>query len=159
MTDWEIRIKCPDSKEDRLIIHQFIREKLHFIDSKTESGEIVLNYCKVFKRVKKSNDYIHFKLLKSNIDTMSGLFRLSKILGVNQKLFGAAGLKDKRGITTQLISLYNCEKDVFKKFYKIAFRNKELWVDDIQEHMTYPLALGQLQGNRFGIVIRFLQSR
>lgn len=38
---------------------------------------------------------------------MSALFKLSKIIGVNQKQFGVAGLKDKRGITTQKISLFN----------------------------------------------------
>jgi tRNA pseudouridine13 synthase len=53
------------------------------------------------------NKYIHFILFKSNIDTMGAIFRLSKLTGINQKLFSSAGLKDKRGVTTQLISVYN----------------------------------------------------
>jgi tRNA pseudouridine13 synthase len=55
------------------------------------------------------NKYIHFVLFKSNIDTMGAIFKLSKILGVNQKLFSTAGLKDKRGVTTQMVSVYNTE--------------------------------------------------
>lgn len=46
--------------------------------------------------------------MKSNIDTPGAIFKLSKILNVNPKLFNVAGLKDKRGITTQMVSLFNC---------------------------------------------------
>lgn len=67
---------------------------------------------KLNKKVRKinpasRNKYIHFTLFKSNIDTMGALFKLSKITGINQKLFSSAGLKDKRGVTSQLISVYN----------------------------------------------------
>jgi tRNA pseudouridine13 synthase len=53
------------------------------------------------------NKYTHFILFKSNIDTMGAIFKLSKITGINQKLFSTAGLKDKRGITTQMVSVFN----------------------------------------------------
>jgi tRNA(Glu) U13 pseudouridine synthase TruD len=59
-------------------------------------------------------------MMKSNIDTPGAIFKLSKILNLNPKLFSTAGLKDKRGITTQMVSLFNCEPDVFQKFYKVA---------------------------------------
>jgi len=70
---------------------------------------------KLNKKMKKinpaaRNKYIHFILYKSNIDTMGAIFKLSKITGINQKLFSTAGLKDKRGVTTQLISVYNTER-------------------------------------------------
>ncbi len=32
---------------------------------------------------------------------------LSKITGISHKIFSSAGLKDKRGITTQMISVFN----------------------------------------------------
>lgn len=80
---------------------------MHNVDSKTDQKFITLFYAKSFKRVKRSNKYLYFKLLKSNVDTMSALYRLSKILGCSQKLLSVAGLKDKRGITTQRVSLYN----------------------------------------------------
>lgn len=68
--------------------------------------------------------YIHFILYKSNIDTMGAIFKLSKITGINQKLFSTAGLKDKRGVTTQLISVYNTERTSLEKFYPVAFRTR-----------------------------------
>jgi tRNA pseudouridine13 synthase len=67
---------------------------------------------KLNKKMKKinpaaRNKYVHFVLFKSNIDTLGAIFKLSKLTGINQKLFSTAGLKDKRGVTTQLVSLYN----------------------------------------------------
>lgn len=68
--------------------------------------------------------YIYFKLFKSNIDTMSALFKLSKITGISQKVFSTAGLKDKRGITTQMVSTFNSDIKCLKKFYLMADKNK-----------------------------------
>lgn len=67
---------------------------------------------KLNKKMKKINPaarhkYVHFVMFKSNIDTMGAVFKLSKIVGVSQKLFSTAGLKDKRGVTTQMVSVYN----------------------------------------------------
>jgi tRNA(Glu) U13 pseudouridine synthase TruD len=73
--------------------------------------------------------YTHFKLFKHGIDTFNAIFRLSKITGISNKLFSTAGLKDKRGITTQLVSVYNTDLDSLKKFYKQADRNREMWID------------------------------
>lgn len=73
--------------------------------------------------------YIHFKLFKSGIDTMSALFKLSKITGISQKVFSTAGLKDKRGITTQMVSTFNSDIKRLKNFYNVANRNKEIWID------------------------------
>lgn len=64
--------------------------------------------------------YIHFTLFKSNIDTMGALFKLSKVTGINQKLFSSAGLKDKRGVTTQRISVYNTDVSMLNRFYEHA---------------------------------------
>ncbi len=73
-----------------------------------------MKYVRNFQKKdpKNKHKYIYFTLFKSNIDTTQALFKLSKILGVSQKLFGSAGLKDKRGVTTQRISLYNTEPQV-----------------------------------------------
>jgi tRNA pseudouridine13 synthase len=67
---------------------------------------------KLNKKIRKNNPasknkYTYFVLYKSNIDTMGAIFKLSKLTGINQKLFSSAGLKDKRGVTTQMISVYN----------------------------------------------------
>lgn len=60
---------------------------------------------------------------------MSAMFKLSKITGISHKIFSSAGLKDKRGITTQMISVFNTDINRLKNFYYQADRNKEIWID------------------------------
>lgn len=72
--------------------------------------------------------YVHFKLYKHGIDTFNAIFRLSKITGISNKLFSTAGLKDKRGHTTQMVSVYNSSVETLSKFYKQKDRNREMWI-------------------------------
>ena len=51
---------------------------------------------------------------------MGALFKLSKMTGISHKIFSSAGLKDKRGITTQLISVFNSDINNLKRFYSQA---------------------------------------
>ena len=108
-----------------------MRENLTNIESNTLDGNKMR--LKLNKKMKKMNPasrnkYIHFILFKSNLDTMGAIFRLSKITGISQKVFSSAGLKDKRGITTQMVSVYNSDINSLKKFYLQADRNKEIWI-------------------------------
>jgi len=64
---------------------------------------------------------------------MSAIFKLSKLTGVSQKIFSTAGLKDKRGVTTQLVSVYNSDLKNLKRFYEVADRNREMWIDGFEE--------------------------
>lgn len=97
--------------------------------------------------------------MKSNIDTPGAIFKLSKILNVNPKLFNVAGLKDKRGITTQMVSLFNCEPELFNKFYKVADRTREIWIGEAVPHQQDKVHLGDLSGNKFALCIRFIKPR
>lgn len=73
--------------------------------------------------------YTYFKLFKHGIDTFNAIFRLSKATGISNKIFSTAGLKDKRGYTTQMVSVYNTDLPSLKKFYKQSDRNREMWID------------------------------
>lgn len=75
--------------------------------------------------------HTHFVLYKHGIDTFNAIFRLSKAIHVSDKLFSTAGLKDKRGHTTQKVSVYNTDTTTVSKFYKEAYRNREMWIDQI----------------------------
>jgi tRNA(Glu) U13 pseudouridine synthase TruD len=75
--------------------------------------------------------YTHFTLYKHGIDTFNAIFRWTKAIHVSEKLFSTAGLKDKRGHTTQKVSVYNTDNNSISKFYKEAYRNKEIWIDQI----------------------------
>ena len=76
--------------------------------------------------------YIHFTLYKHGIDTFNAIFRLSKAVNMTEKLFSTAGLKDKRGHTTQKVSLYNSDVSSLLKFYKEAHRNREMWIANFE---------------------------
>lgn len=68
--------------------------------------------------------YTYFTLYKHGIDTLNAVFRLGKAMGITEKLFSTAGLKDKRGHTTQRVSVYNTDMPTLLKFYKEAERNR-----------------------------------
>lgn len=55
---------------------------------------------------------------------MSAIFKLSKLMNISQKIFSTAGLKDKRGVTTQLVSVYNTDIKSIMRFFEVADRNK-----------------------------------
>ena len=110
-----------------MAIHDFVREKLNFIESTAvQGGKIKLKFNRNMRKMNPNarHKYTYFKLYKHGIDTFNALFRLSKVMGISNKLFSTAGLKDKRGHTTQLISVYNTDLPTLKKFYKQADRNR-----------------------------------
>lgn len=115
------------------------------------------------KKMKKMNPalrkkYVYFTLFKSNLDTMGALFKLSKLTGINNKLFSSAGLKDKRGVTTQKISVYNTDVSYLKRFYEHAGKNREMWIADFEENMDVDIGVGDLWGNQFGLILRLLEG-
>ena len=125
-----------------------------------DGGKMKLRLNKKMRKIKpvSRNKYIHFILFKSNIDTMSAIFRLSKLTGISQKVFSTAGLKDKRGITTQMVSVYNSDINDLKKFYLHADKNKEIWIEGLKEDMVDSVGVGDLYGNQFGLILRLLNN-
>lgn len=122
-------------KEERLKIHNFVREKLINIESNTlPQNKMKLKLNKRMRKMDPTsrNKYIHFILFKSNIDTMGAIFKLSKLTGISQKVFSTAGLKDKRGVTTQMVAAYGTDANSLRKFYQHANKNKEIWIDEFQ---------------------------
>jgi tRNA pseudouridine13 synthase len=114
-------------KEGRKKVHDFVREDLHLIESLCQDGsKIKLKYNRNLRKMdpKARHKYIHFTLYKHGIDTFNAIFRLSRATYISEKLFSTAGLKDKRGYTTQRVSLYNTDLQSLLKFYKEAYRNK-----------------------------------
>lgn len=91
-----------------------------------ENGKIRLRFNKNLRKMNPNarHKYTYFKLYKYGLDTFNAIFRLSKATGINNKLFSTAGLKDKRGFTTQMVSVYNTDLNSLKKFYKQSHRNR-----------------------------------
>ena len=102
-------------------MHDFVREELNLLESSTlNDGKLKLRYNKKLKKMdaRGRHRYIHFTMYKYGIDTINAIFRLSKATHLSEKLFSTAGLKDKRGHTTQRVSLYNSQISSLVKFYK-----------------------------------------
>jgi tRNA pseudouridine13 synthase len=53
--------------------------------------------------------HLLFTLHKSNVDTMTALRALARAVGIREKAFACAGVKDKRGVTSQQVSAYHVE--------------------------------------------------
>ena len=96
-----------------------------------------------------------FVLEKKNKDTMDALQIIAKALSFKKlKVFGVAGTKDKRGITTQRVTAFKLFPDNLKakcsnlkniKIGNVKFSDKELH-------------FGMLSGNKFTITLRDVNS-
>ncbi len=97
-------------------------------------------------------EYLLVEMEKINYDTATALALLSRGLNVSKKRIGYAGLKDKRAITCQQISIYLPDEELIKKFgvKGIEIRNPK-WSKDRTE-------LGHLKGNEFTITIRDISN-
>ncbi|CAH7687669.1 pseudouridine synthase [Phakopsora pachyrhizi] len=172
-----------ESKDQRKKFHQTIRE-LFQGRLVTEHKEIEGNQPAIeitWTRPGKNTDrkpkpvdskppFIHFTLQKTNRETQDALSILSRQLHCNvSKDLGICGTKDKRSVSCQRVSLRRGKRTIedvwcfinrVKKNQKpvggVVFKErgeKGIRVGDFC-YQEEPLKLGQLQGNRFVIVLR-----
>ncbi len=93
-------------------------------------------------------EYLHFTLVKENWDTIRALNYLRRKIGVSLKRFGFAGMKDKRAITAQRVSLWRGRGEVLARLTLHEMMLKEF------EYADERINLGTALGNRFTITIR-----
>ncbi len=92
--------------------------------------------------------YLYAWMKKQNITTSDAIRRIARALKKDPREVSFAGTKDKKALTTQLISIKGLGKE----------RLASIRLDNI--HLTYygrgdePILLGMLKGNRFTIIIR-----
>ncbi len=93
-------------------------------------------------------DQLHIWMEKFNTETTFAIRNLSRGTGCSIKRIGYAGLKDKRGITCQRISLWQPNVEKLKGFMvKGMALHHASW-------SAQRLDLGDLRGNKFTITIR-----
>jgi tRNA pseudouridine13 synthase len=111
-------------------------------------------------------DFLQFVLYKENMDTTTATKEVNRRGSTGR--IGYAGMKDKRGITTQFCTLYRTTPDQIITSSNTTKRNnnpcggggntKERGVSVVQvgnfEYVDRELRLGMLNGNRFDIVVR-----
>jgi tRNA pseudouridine13 synthase len=177
-----------ETKEIRTAIHQWIRSDLaeHAVGD-THEGRIRIwhkrferetpNFGK-FDRVGKPRtdrnknswpegrpDFLQFVLYKENIDTGSATKDILKRIKGKARL-GYAGMKDKRGVTTQFLTLYRKRPEDIMSFNNTRGNgggnsyNGNISVIRVGnfQYVHKELSLGMLQGNRFDVVLRNIDT-
>jgi tRNA pseudouridine13 synthase len=99
--------------------------------------------------------YVHFTLMKRNLDSINAGILISKFVGISNKHFAMAGIKDKRGITTQRASLQGITIEQLEEIQSRKNWNKNIVISDYKYSNT-SLALGDLYGNRFAVSLRMV---
>lgn len=96
-------------------------------------------------------NFVRFVLHKRNYDTPSALHALCRAVGLRDHLFGYAGIKDRRGVTSQHVTAFQVKPE------RLAQVNAALGGDLLVGDFAYvpkKLRLGDLAGNRFCLVLR-----
>jgi tRNA pseudouridine13 synthase len=97
-------------------------------------------------------NHLEFTLCKENKDTGDAIGILSRILHLKPKAFGFAGTKDKRGVTSQRITLYKVRAT---RLAKLTLHGMK--VGNFQ-YVDRHLGLGDLKGNLFTLTMRGIEA-
>ncbi|CAJ0931443.1 unnamed protein product, partial [Mesorhabditis belari] len=141
-------------KNQRKVIHEFVRNRYRGqLSSETRPDTIRVSrgqatFASYRRDVPK---YCHFTLVKENKDSGYALNIIAKFLGIKDNgLFKMCGIKDRRAVTTQRISVTRVSKE------RLMDLNRTLRGMSIYdcEYSDTPLKLGAHWGNRFDIILR-----
>ena len=103
-------------------------------------------------RADPNQPFIVFRLRKKGWETQALLAKISKDRGIPPSAWGLSGLKDKRSVTTQLVSLphrYAPDRVISGKDWELVFFGGS----------NRPLKSGDHQGNMFNILVRDITNR
>ncbi len=93
-------------------------------------------------------EHTYFEIEKRDLATREAIDLIARRIGVSPDEIGYAGLKDRRGITRQTLSVGGVEPDRVRELAIDAI--KILWVN----RHSNKLRIGHLRGNRFEIRVR-----
>jgi tRNA pseudouridine13 synthase len=92
--------------------------------------------------------YLICRLTKTNWELQHAVKEIAKRLGISHRRIGWAGTKDRNAITTQWISIYDVTAEQVR-----GVQLKDIVLEPLR-NANEALSLGQLEGNRFALVIR-----
>ena len=175
---FEVKAMAVESKEARKAIHGLVKKYLSAgVDSSSSliDGQNVMALgaihmhkgnkaggAGVKKRDKRGEnvwpkglgDFLQFTLMKSNIDTIKASQAIAKTIRCKDNSITYAGVKDKRGVTAQRVTVYRRKpSELVAVNRKGAQYGGFLRVGDFS-YVKEPLRAGQLTGNRFTIILR-----
>lgn len=100
-------------------------------------------------------EYLSVVLFKTNVESMQAISYIAKRLRKVPKQFQIAGNKDKRGITTQRVTIHRMDAEQLIRQQRCKDWDPKIKVGSF-ERVFKPLQLGSLNGNRFSIALRFI---
>lgn len=166
----KVEIAFIPDKKTRTKFHETLRDNFPFLDSETvenketKQKKLVVSYMStqsMYKRRKvfpdKSKNVLHFSMLKRNMDTVTAINYISRMLHRSAKSIKFCGNKDKRGITTQRISLFNTLPSEVMGAIKSKKWSNAIEIDNFSLSDT-ELRLGLLKGNQFCVALRFIEG-
>uniref|UniRef100_A0A8C5PG92 Pseudouridylate synthase PUS7L n=1 Tax=Leptobrachium leishanense TaxID=445787 RepID=A0A8C5PG92_9ANUR len=160
-----------DCKAHRTCIHHFINKKFgKLLETKSFSEKDTSGLAKAaitvrFRARKGSymkrhraedadnhNVYTAFTLRKENVETLEAISCLATLLDVLPSDFSYAGIKDKKAVTYQAMVVKKVHPESLRRIEGLIER-KGMIIYNIRPVKQH-LHLGQLNGNRFHIVVR-----
>ena len=167
-------IPAPDDKAERTRLHKTIATFSTSLSTETvKEGEA--GFIKVTIKSKKfrgnrdngfddDSKFLHFTMLKWNIGTSDAIMRLANVMNINPRNMSYAGLKDKRGITSQRVSCKMLEPKRLTGLNKTFFNANPAGAKEVVYEKNFitgnftfakaPLKLGDVSGNKFCIALR-----
>ncbi len=92
--------------------------------------------------------YLVCRLTKRNWELQHAVKEIAKRLGISHRRIGWAGTKDRNAVTTQWISIYDVSEEQVR-----AVQLRDITLEPLGS-ANEAMVLGELQGNRFDILIR-----
>eukprot|EP01038_Epipyxis_sp_PR26KG_P013200 gene13200-17688_t len=119
------------------------------------------NFNKINKRSSNKwsenlGNYLEFTLLKENVDTMTAISTISKVMRLKPGSIAYNGTKDKRGVTTQKCTIYRRKPSDFTRINNYN-APPIMRVGDFR-YVHNPCKLGGLNGNRFELILRSIKN-
>jgi tRNA pseudouridine13 synthase len=96
-------------------------------------------------------EHLYLRIKKTNVTTNEALHRVCEALGVDERSAGYAGMKDKRAVATQTLSVPFAATRSIEEAQKLELDG--LVIESALRH-RHKLKPGHLKGNRFTIVLR-----
>ena len=143
-------------KEKRKEFHAMVKNFMPSYVSSCENGLMQIEYRKDGYKANLRESFgnikiLQFTLFKTNRDTLQAVQEISRKLHVSTKNISFAGTKDRRGVTTQIMTASGMGMQASR--FKICNNPPFLQFGNFKEVKEH-IRLGQLKGNEFEVVIR-----
>ena len=107
------------------------------------------------KELRDNPNYLSVVVQKTNVESGVAIHYIAKRVKKMPKQFQIAGNKDKRGITSQRITINRCNAEQLIRQQRTKDWDNKIKVGSF-ERVHKPLKLGSLMGNRFSVALRFI---